>query len=226
MTKPQPALRLSLAEREEISRGLVAKLTLTQIAAGLGRSVSTISREAKRNSGVNGYRAVRADRLATARTARARPAKLAADDRLRAYVEDRLKLCWSPQKIASRLRSEFPDDTSMRVSHETIYTSLFVQRVLGCAEISLGSCAPAVSGADRKGRSAPAPDLAGYPTWCRSESDRRKSSTGERPGIGRVISSLAATAARTWRRWSNDTAATSSCCPCLVAPAATAWSAR
>ncbi len=78
MTKPR-TLRLSLAGREEISRGLIAMLTLTQIAAGLGRSVSTISREANRNSGVNGYRAVRADGLATARTARARPDKLAAD---------------------------------------------------------------------------------------------------------------------------------------------------
>lgn len=125
--KPRPALRLSLEEREVISRGLSAHWTLTCIAAELGRSVSTISREVSRNSGVDGYRAVRADRLAVARTARPRLGKLAADDRLRTHVEAKLGLCWSPQQISRRLVLEFPHDVRMRVSHETIYTSLFVQ---------------------------------------------------------------------------------------------------
>jgi transposase, IS30 family len=126
-TKPRPALRLSLEEREVISRGLAQRRTMTAIAAELGRSVSTVSREIARNSGVNGYRAVRADRLATARTARPRAGKLADDPVLRGYVEDKLALRWSPQQISSRLRQDFPDDPAMRVSHETIYTSLFVQ---------------------------------------------------------------------------------------------------
>jgi IS30 family transposase len=125
--RPRPALRLSLEERETISRGLAQKKTLTAIAAELGRAVSTVSREVRRNSGPNGYRAARADRLAVARTARTRPGKLAEHPVLRGYVEDMLALCWSPRQISRRLLLEFPDDSSMRISHETIYTSLFVQ---------------------------------------------------------------------------------------------------
>jgi transposase, IS30 family len=125
--RPRPVLRLSLAEREEISRGLAAGLTLTAIAHGLGRSTSTISREVARNIGPRGYRAVQADRLAEARTRRPKPAKLAVDAVLRAHVEQRLAQRWSPQQISARLVCDFPNDPRMRVSHETIYTSLFVQ---------------------------------------------------------------------------------------------------
>ena len=107
LKKPRPALRLSLKEREVISRGLSARWTLSQIAAELGRSVSTISREVCRISGVDGYRAARADRLAVARTARPLLGELAANDRLRAHVEAKLALCCSPQQI-SRARRGFP----------------------------------------------------------------------------------------------------------------------
>ena len=123
MTRPRPALRLSLEERETISRGLAARKTLTAIAVELGRAVSTVWREVARNSGPNGYRAAGADRLATLRTARPR----AGDPALRRYVEDKLAVRWSPQQINRRLPIDFPDDPAMRVSHETIYTSLFVQ---------------------------------------------------------------------------------------------------
>ncbi|MEB0266898.1 IS30 family transposase [Cryobacterium sp. 10I5] len=75
----------------------------------------------------NGYRAAHAERLAEARSRRPRLGKLASDDRLREHVESKLKVCWSPQQISKRLIAEFPDDSAMRVSHETIYTSLFVQ---------------------------------------------------------------------------------------------------
>src|SRR3954471_6659362 len=85
--RPRPALRLSLEERETISRGLAQRKTLTVIAAELGRAASTISREVRRNSGPNGYRAARADRLAIARTARPRPGKLAVHPVLRGHVE-------------------------------------------------------------------------------------------------------------------------------------------
>ena len=124
---PRSALRLSLAEREEISRGLAEKESLTSIAARLGRSVSTLSREVQRNTSSAGYRAHRADRMADARTRRPRPGKLAADDVLRERVEEGLKAKWSPQQISARLLVDFPDDPTMQVSHETIYTSLFVQ---------------------------------------------------------------------------------------------------
>ena len=113
--RPRPALRLSIEERETISRGLARKLTLTAIAAELGRSVTTVSREVRRNSGLNGYRAARADRLAMQRTSRARPGKLADDPVLRRYVEDKLALSWSPRQISRRLGTEFPLDPAMRV---------------------------------------------------------------------------------------------------------------
>ena len=87
----------------------------------------TISREVRRNSGPNGYRAARADRLAVARTARPRLGKLAEQPVLRAEVEEKLTACWSPMQISERLLVDHPGDASMRVSHETIYTSLFVQ---------------------------------------------------------------------------------------------------
>ncbi len=128
---PRPALRLSLAEREEISRGLAKKETLTSIAARLGRSVSTVSREVHRNATAAGYRAHRADRTADARTRRPRPGKLATNELLRERVEEGLKQRWSPQQISARLRMDFPVDPRMRVSHETIYTSLFVQAKAG-----------------------------------------------------------------------------------------------
>src|SRR6266542_2321440 len=88
-------------------------------------------REVKRNTTPVGYRAHRADRMAQVRTRRPRPAKLASNDPLRNRVEEGLKAKWSPQQIAARLRLDFPEDPTMRLSHETIYTSLFVQAKAG-----------------------------------------------------------------------------------------------
>ncbi|MBV9594353.1 MAG: helix-turn-helix domain-containing protein [Actinobacteria bacterium] len=93
---------MSIEERETISQGLARKLTLTAIATELGWSVSTVSREVRRNSGPNGYRAGRAERLAVAPTARPRAGKLADDPVLRRYVEDKLALSWSPRQISRR----------------------------------------------------------------------------------------------------------------------------
>jgi IS30 family transposase len=120
-------LRLSPAEREEISRGLVAGRSLRQIACGLGRSPSTVSREVARNGGRRAYRACRADRAALRRACRPRASKLVVCPRLRLVVEAKLELRWSPEQISGWLVREFPDDVEMRVSHETIYQSLFVQ---------------------------------------------------------------------------------------------------
>jgi IS30 family transposase len=127
---PEPtrsALRLSLAEREEISRGLAGGESLRGIARRLGRAPSTVSREVARHGGRGGYRACRADRAALRLMRRPKVAKLARCARLRAVVEAKLELRWSPQQIAGWLSVEFPDDAEMRVSHETIYLSLFVQ---------------------------------------------------------------------------------------------------
>jgi IS30 family transposase len=121
------SLRLSLTEREEISRGLAAGESLRVIAGRLGRAPSTISREVKANGGSGRYRACRADRAALRRARRPKAFKLAQCPRLREAVEVKLELCWSPQQISGWLARAFPDDPEMRVSHETIYLSLFVQ---------------------------------------------------------------------------------------------------
>jgi IS30 family transposase len=118
---------LSLEDREEVSRGVSAGESLRQIAVRLRRSPSTISREVRANGGRRRYRAVVADRRAFERARRPKPAKLAQDPRLRAFVEAGLEQRWSPQQIVLRLRSEFPHDAGMRISHETIYQSLYVQ---------------------------------------------------------------------------------------------------
>ncbi|MGI8495963.1 MAG: IS30 family transposase, partial [Gemmatimonadaceae bacterium] len=126
-TKPQSALRLSLPEREEISRGLLAGDSYREIATRLGRSPSTVSRDVAAGGARVQYRAWRADAQAWRRTRRPKTSKLAACARLRREVERGLKRRWSPQQITARLVCDFPDDPEMRVSHETIYQSLFVQ---------------------------------------------------------------------------------------------------
>ena len=126
-TTPQSALRLSLAEREEISRGLLAGESYRRLAARLGRSPSTVSREVAADGPREQYRAWRADTRARRRVRRPKVPKLVATPRLRREVERRLQLRWSPQQISARLVLDYPDDPEMRVSHETIYQSLFVQ---------------------------------------------------------------------------------------------------
>jgi IS30 family transposase len=120
-------LRLSLCEREQISRGLAAGLTLRQIGRDLGRPGSTISREVAANGGRERYRALRAERRAIGCAARPKPGKLSGSPRLRAAVQQGLDERWSPQQISARLQAEFPHDREMRISHETIYQSLYVQ---------------------------------------------------------------------------------------------------
>ena len=119
--------QLSAAEREEISRGVAAGQGCRTIARSLGRAPSTISRELARNGGRGGYRAHVADAGALQRVQRPKQCKLAGSERLRAEVERRLDQGWSPQQIAARLGVDFADDPTMRVSHETIYLTLFVQ---------------------------------------------------------------------------------------------------
>jgi IS30 family transposase len=125
---PRRASRcLSMAEREEISRGVAAGQPCRQIAARLGRASSTVSRELARNGGRHRYRAQAADTAAFRRVQRPKPAKLLLQPRLRAVVEAKLALRWSPEQIAGWLPLAYPEDSVMRVSHETIYLSLFVQ---------------------------------------------------------------------------------------------------
>jgi transposase, IS30 family len=120
-------LHVTPAEREEISRGIAAGDSLRVIARRLGRAPSTVSREVARHGGRRRYRACRADRYALQRMRRPKVEKLARCPRLRAVVEAKLELRWSPEQIAGWLSLHYPDDPEMRVSHETIYLSLFVQ---------------------------------------------------------------------------------------------------
>jgi IS30 family transposase len=120
------ARSLSLAEREEISRGLSARCSIRQIARRLGRAASSISREVRRH-GKWKYRALEADRRAWRLAERPKVCKLGQQARLRSVVADKLGEQWSPKQIAGWLPKAFPHDQSMRVSHETIYRSLFIQ---------------------------------------------------------------------------------------------------
>jgi IS30 family transposase len=125
--RPRPPLRLASAEREEISRGLLAQRSVRRIAAQLGRAPSTIAREVRANGGRWDYRAWQAERRAERRLHRPKVAKLVRSPQLRQVVEAGLTQSWSPQQIARRLRMDYPDQAEMQVSHETIYQSLFVQ---------------------------------------------------------------------------------------------------
>ncbi len=127
LVQARSPLRLSLAEREEISRGLRAGDSRRAIARRLGRAPSTVAREVAPHQGPAGYRAWRAEGRALQQARRPKEPKLARCPRLRAEVERLLALRWSPEQIAHRLRLEHPSDRAMHVSHETIYRSLFVQ---------------------------------------------------------------------------------------------------
>ncbi len=118
---------LTTAERQEIYRGLEAELSLRTFARQLRRSPSTISREVRRNGGRQRYRATLSDQAAWDRARRPKPCKLADRLALCHTISQKLERKWSPQQIAGWLKREHPDDEGARVSHETIYRSLFIQ---------------------------------------------------------------------------------------------------
>ncbi len=129
--RPSPRRRsrlsLSLSEREEISRGIVAQRSIRSMASLLGRSPSTVSREVCRNGGYDQYRAAVADEQAWVCARRPKRCKLANHPQLRQAVVRKLRLNWSPEQIAGWLKRVHPGEGSDQVSHETIYRSLFVQ---------------------------------------------------------------------------------------------------
>jgi len=129
--RPRPRKRsercLSASEREEISRGLARGESFRAIGRQIGRPHTTVAREVNRNGGRHRYRAQSAEAQAWKRARRPKPSKLALNAPLRALVTERLKRNWSPEQISQWLRRTYPDDSSMQVSHETIYLSLFVQ---------------------------------------------------------------------------------------------------
>ena len=118
---------LTLMEREEISRGLAAQESYRAMGRRLGRAASTIMREIARNRGARRYRALDADDRTWRRARRPKSCHLAAHPALRDYVAARLQEDWSPEQIAGVLKKQHPEDEAMRISHETIYKSLFVE---------------------------------------------------------------------------------------------------
>ena len=126
--KKQHYQHLSIVEREEISRRLACGERVSAIARHLGRARSTISREVQRNSGKSGYRAYSAERQAhrTASSRRQRKRRLFKEKKLRQYVFAGLRKRWSPEEIVARLKKEYPNDMTMRISHEAIYQYIYV----------------------------------------------------------------------------------------------------
>ena len=129
--RPAPRKRscrsLTLAEREEISRGLASARSLRAIALQLGRAPSTISREVNRNGGMAHYRASQADQAAWDRAHRPKTCKLVANRALARVVARKLQLQWAPEQISGWLKHTYPEDENYQESHETIYKSLFIQ---------------------------------------------------------------------------------------------------
>ena len=120
-------LTLTLSEREDISGGIASGSPLREIARGLDRAASTVSREISRHGGRAVYRAHEADDHAWDSALRPKKCLLSANRKLRDIVASKLILDWSPEQISGWLKTPYPDDESLRVSHETIYRSLFIQ---------------------------------------------------------------------------------------------------
>jgi IS30 family transposase len=126
-TRRRSRLALTVAEREEISRGIVAGDSIRTIARALGRAPSTVSRELRRNGGRRAYRANKADQAAWGRARRPKVCKLVSHRTLARKVAAKLRRRWAPEQIAGWLKRSYPHDERYRVSHETIYRSLFIQ---------------------------------------------------------------------------------------------------
>lgn len=150
--------RLSLQEREELSLGVMAGLSLRAMASAMGRAVSTLSREVRRNSVLGAYRAVRAQRYARSRRACCGRRRLDHHVELRSWVLGRLRRYWSPQQIGRELKRHFAHDPTMRLSHEALYTYLYVlprgalrAELLSCLRQHRQRRRPRSRGEDRRG---------------------------------------------------------------------------
>jgi IS30 family transposase len=124
-------------DREEITRGIAEGLTGAEIAARIGRDPSVVSREVCRGGGRGFYRAWRSEQAARRGRRRPKPGKLAADGRLRQVVVELLRKRYSPDQVAGRLRIDYPDDESMRVCHEAIYTWIYALPVGELARLGI-----------------------------------------------------------------------------------------
>jgi IS30 family transposase len=147
--------------REEISRGLASDSSIREIAKCLERAVSTVSREVARHGGRPAYRASQADGEAWQSALRPKRCLLSSHLKLRDIVASKLMLDWSPKQISGWLKTQYPDDESMRVSHETIYRSLFIQARGALKEDTsriIGAARPASSSGIRCSHATPLSD--------------------------------------------------------------------
>ncbi len=204
-----PAIRhrsqrtLTLAEREDISRGIASGSSIREIARGLQRAVSTVGREVARHGGRPLYRASEADQQAWKSALRPKTCLLATHVKLRTIVASKLILDWSPQQIAGWLKRRYPSNESMRVSHETIYRSLFIQargvlkkelvQHLRSSGLSAAPCTPGLAESPKVRSSMPSPFGSGL----------QRLKTAPFPVIGREICSPAP-ATVTSQPWWND----------------------
>ncbi len=196
------ALRLS--EREEISRGLAAGLSIRRIAAGLSRAPSSVSREVRRHGGVQCYRACEANQAAADRARRPKACKLAVHRRLQRTVAGKLALDWSPQQICAWLERRYRDDDTMRVSHETIYRSLFIQ-ARGALKKQLAE-PPAHRTADAALEEGHQDGWAKSWMRSRSENDLPKLRIGRYRGTGKAICCAGQATLRSQPWWSGTRA--------------------
>jgi IS30 family transposase len=127
LTRRRSLLALTLPEREDISRGIACGSSIRKIAQLLDRAASTVSREVVRHGGRPEYRANEADAQAWKSALRPKPCLLAIHEKLQEMVASKLLLDWSPEQISGWLKTQYPHNESLRVSHETIYRSLFIQ---------------------------------------------------------------------------------------------------
>jgi IS30 family transposase len=127
LARRRSRLALTFAERENISRGMAYGSSIREIARHLHRATSTVSREVARHGGRPAYRAYDADQQAWNAALRPKRCLLVVNSELRDVVASKLMLDWSPEQIAGWLKAEYPHNESMRVSHETIYRTLFIQ---------------------------------------------------------------------------------------------------
>jgi len=127
LARRRSRLALTFAEREDISRGMASGSSIREIASCLHRAASTVSGEIARHGGRPAYRAYDADQQAWNAALRPKRCLLAVNSELRDVVASKLMLDWSPEQIAGWLKAQYPNNESMRVSHETIYRSLFIQ---------------------------------------------------------------------------------------------------
>ncbi len=198
----RPKLALTLAEREEISRAVVAGHSLRSIAASLGRAPSTISRELNRNGGEERYRASQADQAAWDRARRPKTCKLAQNRTLARIVAGKLQLEWSPEQIAGWLKRTYPDDDNgPGVTRDHLPQPLYSgpwgpeERVVAALEAHTRECA--VRAITRRRRTT----TAGLLTRYRSASDRPRLRTGPCRVIGKATCCSAARIARSRRSW-------------------------